>query len=504
MNQKKYVSIACFILGFGIFMFTRLSNLVPFISIAILIAPIFVLRFIRTQPRKRGIWLTLLGFILSMNIALWGLFKFDEQWMTIVFGSIRSTVLAIIWFLPFMVDRFIHPRFKDKGALSTLSFPIVATAMFYLTSLEGPFDDGAGTLSSFSYDYGSHAFTQIRSLFGVWALVFIHSWLFSMVNFFWEQNFKWSKIKNALMSYVSVIALVFVFGFIKISLQKDVETVKIASVVMLPEDGKAVPMSKYFESGLTSPFDKTIATIETLTKEAAAQGAKIVSFQEYSMLINEEDQDQLRAQFQRIANENKVYLSITYAYHGKEEKGENIHLFIDETGGIKLDYAKRYLLGLGSFGETAVFKKGPEIIQSVATPYGNIGISICRDMSFPSFMRQAAKSDVDIMLSPSYDWPSSNGPWYITSTIENGFSLVRPTYNGYSYASDYNGQVIAHMNFSETKDGILYADVPTKGVKAIYPIIGDVLGWLSLIAMFILIGLVVFSKKKVSADSLDA
>ena len=501
MHKKKYLPIAYFILGFGIFMFTRLSNLLPFISIAIIIAPIFILRFIRTQPRKRGIWLTLLGFILSMNIALWGLFKFDEQWMTIVFGSIRSTVLAFIWFLPFMVDRFIYPRFKDKGALSTLTFPIVATALFYLTSLEGPFDDGAGTLSSFSYDYGSHAFTQVRSVFGVWALVFIHSWLFSTINFVWEQNFRWSKIKNVVISYVSVIALVFVFGLIKINVQKNVETVKIASVVLLPEDGNAVPMSRYFETGLTSPFDKTLAKIETLTQAAADQGAKIVSFQEFSILINEEDQDKLRAQFQSIAKEHKVYLSITYAYYGRKEKGENIHLFIDETGTIKLDYTKRYLLGIGSFGETAVFKKGPEIIQSVETPYGNIGISICRDMSFPSFMRQAAKKDVDIMLSPSYDWPRSNGPWYITNTIENGFSLVRPTYNGYSYASDYNGKEIAHMNFGSSKDGIMVADIPTKGVKVIYPIIGDLLGWLSLIAMFILIGLVVFSKKKFDVES---
>ena len=124
-------------------------------------------------------------------------------------------------------------------------------------------------------------------------------------------------------------------------------------------------------------------------------------------------------------------------------------------------------------------------------------------MSFPSFMRQAARSNVDIMLSPSYDWPRSNSPWYITNTIENGFSLVRPTYNGYSYASDYNGKVIAHMNFSASKDGIMFADVPTKGVLVLYPIVGNMLGWLNLIAMFILIGLVVFSKKKVNFDTSD-
>lgn len=496
MFKKKYESIAWFILGFGLFMFTRLSNLVPFISIAILIAPIFILRFIRTQPRKRGIWLTLLGFILSMNIALWGLFKMDDPWMTYGFGAIRSTMLALIWFLPFMVDRFIYPYFKDKGALSTLTFPIVATGMFYLTSLEGPFDDGSGTLSSFSFNYGSHAFTQIRSIFGVWALVFIHSWLYATINFLWEQNFRWPKVKNAVISYTAVFVLVFVFGFVKIGLQKEVPTVKIASVVLLPEDGNVVRMTRYFDEGVTSPFDETIAKIEALTRKAADQGAKIVSFQEYSILVKEEDQHKLRSQFERMAREHNIYLSITYAYYGKEGKGENIQLFIDKSGTIKLDYAKRFLLGVGPFGETGVFKKGAEIIQSLETPYGNIGISICRDMSFPSYIRQAAKSGVDIMLSPSYDWPRSNAPWYITNTIENGFSLVRPTYNGYSYAADYNGEVITYMNFDDSKNGIMYADVPTKGIKVIYPIIGDILGWFSFMIMLVLVVWVIFSNFK--------
>ena len=57
-------------------------------------------------------------------------------------------------------------------------------------------------------------------------------------------------------------------------------------------------------------------------------------------------------------------------------KGENKHMFIDNNGEIQLDYAKRYLLGFGPFGETAVFRKGAEIIQSTDTPYGKIGISI--------------------------------------------------------------------------------------------------------------------------------
>ena len=130
MIAKKYLPVAYFLLGFGIFMFTRMSKLVPFIEIAILIAPIFILRFSRTQPAKRGIWLTLLGFLLSFNIALWGLFDFDDSSVMASFSMIRSSLLAIVWFLPFMADRLIYPKFKDKGVFSTLTFPIITTALF--------------------------------------------------------------------------------------------------------------------------------------------------------------------------------------------------------------------------------------------------------------------------------------------------------------------------------------------------------------------------------------
>ena len=496
MMSKKYLSIIYFLLGFGIFMCTRLSNFVPQIAIAIIIAPIFILRFIRTQKTKRGIWLTLLGFILSMNIALWGLFRFDVVWMTIIYSLIRSTLLAIIWFLPFMLDRIIYPKFSNKGVWATLIFPIITTAIFFLSSLEGPFDDGSGTTSSFGYGYGTLVFVQVRSLFGIWILVFIHSWLFSIVNYFWENRFKWRRIKKLAITYSGVLLAVFIFGIIKTSslFNPKSNTVKIAAVILIPEDREAIPMSRIFESRTTSPFNQTISRIAGLTKKAVDNGAKIVAFQEYAMIIRQEDEKRLREEYKKIAKDNNTFLSITYAYFSNEGKGENKHLFIDGNGEILLDYAKRYLLGLGPFGESGVFKKGPEIIQSVETPYGKIGISICRDMGFPAYIRQAAKENVDIMISPSYDWPKSPVPWYLTGTIENGFSFVRPTYNGYSYTADYHGNVLAHMDSDLTKDGIMYSDIPVRGIKVFYPLIGDLFGWLCLIVMFVLIGLM-FTKK---------
>ncbi len=495
MITKKYMSIIYFLLGFGIFMFTRMSKLVPSIPIAFLIAPILILMFIRTQPAKKGIWLTLLGFFLCINIALWGLFELDNASVMTLYSLIRSSLLAVIWFLPFMIDRLIYPKFKGKEILSTLTFPIITTAIFFLSSLEGPFDDGGGTTSTFSY--GSLFFIQARSLFGIWIYVFIYSWLFSTVNYFWENQFNWERIKKLTLIYPSVLLLVFLFGVIKTSslTRPKPETVKIAAVVLIPEDGNVVRMERIFNNKITSPFEQTISRIENSAKKAAEKGAKIVSFQEFAMTINEEDVERLVDQYKRIAKENNVYLSITYGYFANERKGENKHLFIDNNGEIRLDYAKRYIIGIGPFGEAAVFNKGDAIIQSTDTPYGKIGISICRDMGFPSYMNQAGRDNVDIMLSPSYDWPKSPAPWYLSNTIENGFSVVRPTYNGHTYAADYNGNVLAHMDSDETEDGIMYADVPTKGIKTLYPMIGNLLGWLCVAGMFVIIGLSLINKK---------
>jgi apolipoprotein N-acyltransferase len=496
MNKKSYSPLVWFVLGFGIFIFTRMSKLVPTIPIAILIAPIFILRFNRTQPRRRGNLLTLLGFVLSINIGLWGLFDLGDGFASLAYNLIRSSLLAVLYFLPYMVDRLIYPKYKKYGVASALIFPIITTGIFFLSSLEGPFD---GTIQSGKFVYGSIIFKQLLSVAGIWAFIFISSWLASIINYVWENNFAWKKIKTMAITYVLIIASIFLFGAIKTSfIGADTSTVKIAAVVLLPEDGEAVPMDTVYTNKLVSPFESSISRIENLTETAVQNGAKIVSFQENAMMINEEDKERIRAEYQRIAKENNVYLSITYAYFATEGKGENKHLLIDNLGEIQLDYTKRYLVGIGDIGEPGVFIKGPEIIQSIDTPYGKIGLSICRDMEFAHYIRQAGRADVDIMLSPAYEFPKG---LIVSSvykrTIENGFSLVRPTYNGITIAVDYNGNILSQMDSDETDDGILYADIPTKGVNTLYTKIGDLLGWICVAGLLGFIPLnIILSKRQ--------
>jgi apolipoprotein N-acyltransferase len=100
------------------------------------------------------------------------------------------------------------------------------------------------------------------------------------------------------------------------------------------------------------------------------------------------------------------------------------------------------------------------------------------------------------MLNPSLDYPKSEGPNNSLRAIENGFSLVRPVYNGYSYAIDYNGKILTHMDSDATETGIMYADVPTKGVKTIYSTTGNLLGWLCVLGLLGSIVFIIKSRKK--------
>jgi apolipoprotein N-acyltransferase len=458
-------------------MFTRRSEIFPTIGVAIIIAPVFILRFIRTQATKTGILLTFLGFILSLNIALWGLFELSDKSISLIINLVRSSLLAIPFSLPYIADKLIYPKFKDKEILSTLSFPIISTAIFFLFSLEGPFD---GDAVFAVYEQGNLIFKQLASIAGLWGFVFIFSWFASIINYSWEKKFNWRKIKKITLIFSSILIIILLFGAIKTSLLKSPEsdTVKIASIVLIPDDGKAVSMDTVYRNKTLSPFEETMSRIEMLTKKVVLNNAKIVTFQENSMTVSKENENRLLKKSKKIAKEHDIHFSITYGIFPNEGKGENKQVLINNRGEIEIDYTKRYLLGFGEYGETSVFRKGPEVIQTADTPYGRIGISICRDMSFPPYIRQAGKNNVDIMLSPSYDFPKSISLLYSLRAIENGFSFVRPVYNGISFAVDYNGKILAQMDSANTEDGILYANVPTKGIKVIYSIIGDLLGWI--------------------------
>lgn len=482
MMQRTYLPVVWFVLGFGLFMTTRASHFIPHWGPAIIVAPIFILAFSRSLSATRATLLTLLGFVLSLNIAMWRLYDLGDPQATIVLNIARSTLQGVLFSLPYIADRFLYPKLRDHRTLATVVFPMAATAVLFLLSLEGPYD---GDMVSGAYVLGSGAFKQVASIAGLWGFVFVFSWFASVVNLAWEERFAWRRLTPATASFAVVVAAIFLFGALKIqpAAHAEQDTVRIAAIFLLPDE-----KSGFDPDGLlsrdVSPYEETITRIEALTAHAAAAGAKIVAFQESVMKLAAAVEATFLERLAATAEANGVYLSVSYGVLPEKGKGWNKAVLISDQGRLEIDYRKRYLLGLGDlFGESIIYAKGPGVLQSAATPYGRIAVSICRDMSFPPYARQAGSQHVDIMLNPSYDVPKSGGPVYALRAIENGFSMVRPVYNGYSYAVDYHGSLLAGMDADDTDTGIMYADVPTKGITTLYAGVGDLLGWLCVVGL---------------------
>jgi len=466
-----------FVLGFGLFMFCRRSDFLPMIPEMIIVAPIFILRFSRVLPAGRSILLTILGFILAFNISLWGIFDMGDPTLSLVFNVVRSTIIALYYALPYVIDRLVTPRL-GRRLYATLVFPAAMTASMFLSSMPPPID---GTAAKNVFATAPLPLLQLYALAGLWSFVFLWSWLAACINHAWENGFRTRQAIAAGVAFIAVAGGLFTWGGLRIMTAPDVPTVKIAAAVTPAEEGGPEAMVQVFEERMTSPYEQTMDNIRSMTAEAAANGARIVAFNEFAIVVTGANHERARAEFSKIAADNGVWLALPYGWVPETGKGANRHLLIDDSGAVQADYQKRFLLGFGDFGENAVFEKGAEIIQTADSPYGRIALAICRDMSFPDFARQAGAAGADIMLTGSHEFPKGitiNDPH---RAIENGFTHVRPTYDGITYAMDPYGHLLGRMNRGTGEPGILYVDVPTGGVRTLYARYGDWLGWLSIV-----------------------
>lgn len=481
MKNNNVRNIILSLSGFGLFMFTRYHFLTPTIPIAIIIAPVFIMRLLRSiEPSRKAVLISFLGFFISLNLGGWG-----GLFGNLVASLVANSITAIVVAIPFVIDRLSYNKFK--GILRTLIFPISMTAMLYLNSLEGLTDGDAYTQV---YLIGEMPLLQLASLFGLPGLVFFWSWVASMFNHFWENDFSLKGIGRSFIVYAVFVLSVNLYCFYKNpNLINESPTVKIASVTMLEElSGNDTEVLDALEHQKISDFDIIMTEAEELVKKTVENDAEIVVFNEFALFIEEEDEQTLLDTLSRISNENDVYLSFSYIKFINGAKEANQQILLDKNGNVLLNYQKRFPLGLDFGGEAKYVAKGPEKIQFVDTEYGRIGLNICRDMFSPTYLYQAGKNNVDIMLNPSYESSRGYSHYYEMRGFEYGFSMVRPSKNGFSFVRDPRGNVISSMDyFATSNNGIMYADVPTKGIKTPYAVIGDLFAWIAVVCMILII-----------------
>jgi len=465
--------------------FLFLANGKWMVPAAAWLAPVFLLRFVRTQRAAVGI---AVGFLVAwlVTLVVWkGLIPAPGM----LYVAICSA-FALAYFLPFALDRWIAPRVG--GFTSTLVFPAAWVSVEWLVSSTNPY----GSWGDVAYTQADALpLIQIVSVTGLWGVAFLVAWLASIVSWAWERRFEWRVVRAGLATYAVTLAAVLVLGGLRLGLAPPRgETIRVAGLTVRPSKGAAAAY------GLLSPsFDTT--TLEAIRKDTRAlqdellaqaarearAGAKIVLWSECNGLVVKQDQEDFIRRGRDLARTEGIWLFMALASATpRQPRYENILVAIAPDGKIAYRYHKAR--PVPSDPETGADKTIP---AAVATSYGRLGGAICFDMDFHGMLRRAGKQRTDILLVPSSDWKDID-PIHtrmaVFRGIENGCSVVRQTNKGLAMAADYEGRTLAATDFFRSADHHLVAEVPTKGVVTIYSRIGDLFAWACLAAFALFAG----------------
>jgi apolipoprotein N-acyltransferase len=479
------------------------------IPLAAWLYPIFLLRFVRTQPLLRGILLVLLSSVLVSEVTLLGFWGPIPEGLSLLLAF----AFGILYALPYVIDRLVAPRLE--GLLGTLVFPLAVTTVWYLHSVLDPL---AGTWGNpANTQYGNLPLLQLLSVTGLWGIVLVMSWLASVVNWAWERGFAWPGVRGGVALYAGLLTLVLLFGGARLALfPAQGSTVRVAGISPSPalQDAANKQLSQHtwetLFSATATPTDRERAAqavapvnddLLSRSEQEARAGAKIILWSEGGAFVLQEDEAALLARASTLARTTGTYLDMGMSVLLQRPGPSGILLdqiiLMNPSGSVVWRSEKIHLVG---GVETGVAVPGIDRIPTVQTPYGRLSNVVCFDADFPGTLRQAGQAGADIMLLPSNDWRAIDPLHTQMATfraIENGYSLVRQTSNGLATAVDYEGNVLSASDYYTTDSQVMVAYVPMQGVRTIYATIGDLFVWLSVAGLVMLIGVALARRPKV-------
>jgi apolipoprotein N-acyltransferase len=447
------------------------------VALAAWLAPVFLIRYFRDRQR----WYAALPAVLLLAVASyiqmaggWDL----DAWMVPIFSFLRPAAFLAGLF----ADRALHRRLPRWAA--TLVYPSVSLAVEYAVAFT-PF----GTIMAGSAtQFGLPAVAQLASLTGVWGIGFLQGWTAAVANLAWEERATFPRARRVVAAWAGVFAAVVAFGSARAWLARPASpTVRVAGVtVEHPRDYWDWIDASTPRSMVESHADELASLQDQLfdrSAAAAAAGAKVIFWSEGNAVITPEGRQAFLDRAGAFARDHGVYLAAgVLELEYDSTLSDNKVVMVAPDGSVAFTYVKTMSwYPTGSDG----------VLKTVDTPYGRIGAAICFDMDFPYFIRRFARMGTDIVLVPSFDSERIR-PYHtevgLFRAVEGGFSMVRQVNAGASMAVDWTGRVLARQDYFTAPDRLMIVDVPTRGVRTLYGLVGDVFAWLAgalLLALFI-------------------
>ena len=450
------------------------------------LAPLFLLRFVRTQRLWISMPVLLVAQMAATAFQLRGMFITDGSAYWI--GLLVSVVPILV---PYAIDRAMIRRLP--GLLGTFVFPVSYAIIDYIGSF-GPY----GSWGAVGYSqYGELALLQLTALTGLWGITFLIGWFAAVGNLIWEDGWKSAAALRTGAVFFVVLTLILIGGGLRLTaFAPRSPTVRIASLSALPQGapnaldhlvaGKATAGDlAQIRAWATSVDDDLLRRADL----AARNGARIVFWAEGNASVLKQDEGQLLTAGSQLAARDKIYLGMALAVWvpGAARVLENELIMIEPTGAIAWHYRKSHPV---PGAEEAISAPSDGKLRVLDTPFGRLSAAICFDADFPQTLRQAGLLNTDIVLNPSNEWAAID-PWHTQMAslraIEEGTSVVHQASHGLSAAFDYQGNRLAAVDYFRSDGASMIADVPTRGVRTLYSRLGDWFAWLCCVALVALI-----------------
>ncbi|SFS19679.1 carbon-nitrogen hydrolase family protein [Yoonia litorea] len=197
---------------------------------------------------------------------------------------------------------------------------------------------------------------------------------------------------------------------------------------------------------------ENLVTTRRMVAEAADNGAAFVLTPEVTNCVSQdrrrqqdvlyhEEDDPTLAALREAAAAHGIWLSIgSLALKTDDADGRfaNRSFLIDRTGAVAARYDKIHMFDVTvseteTYRESAGYRPGEEAVVA-ATPFANIGLSICYDLRFAYLYRALAQAGAEILLVPSAFSPVTGAvhwePLLRARAIETGCFVLAAAQTG--------------------------------------------------------------------------
>lgn len=443
------------------------------IALAAWISPVLMVRFSRTSAVPLAI-VGLLAASLAQNLAYFLLNAIPLTALTATLCGLVSVAFA----LPTILDRTLGARLPETSRLFML--PVAMVAVEYVAGSVLPVGTAIGMRAITQGE--NLALLQVTSITGPYAIAFLIGWTATVANRLIEAPSVRTLVRHG-APLVTVLSIVLAGGQARLAWSSTgwAKSVKVAAIIP-DKTARRASDNLLSANPTTSPTRQlrethaaVVAQLLDDTRRAARAGAQIVAWSETAAPTTTADKPALLEQVSRVARSEGIYINAAIGI----ARQRNETFLLGPDGRLIWHYRKNHPVP----GMEPVEPFANEV-PVAETRFGRISNLICFDGDFPAL----ARVDADLMLEPSWDWPEVTYAHTMRMirlrAIENGYALVRPTFDGLTAAFDGFGRTLM-MRATMGDHEIVLVDVPLKRGRTIYNRVGDIFAFACIVALLL-------------------